>query len=121
MELTLQSIKSGLFIKNYEKHTLFIENKKYTNNVIVTNNSIEKWDYNGKDNLDIKDFEKIQDYKPEIIILGTGENLIIPELNIISGIQKKGIGFEFMITESACKTFNLLVSEKRKVAAILIL
>ncbi len=48
-------------------------------------------------------------------------NLNIPESNIIYDIQKQGIGFEFMITESACKTFNLLVSENRKVAAVLVL
>ena len=121
MELTLQSIKSGLFIKNYEKRTLFIDDKKYTDNLVVTNQSVEKWGFNNKDVLGMKDFEKIIDKKPEIIILGTGADFIIPEPNIINSIQKKGIGFEFMITESACKTFNLLVSENRKVAAVLVL
>ena len=121
MELTLQSIKSGLFIKNYEKRTLFIDDKKYTDNLVVTNQSVEKWGFNNKDVLGMKDFEKIIDKKPEIIILGTGADFIIPEPNIINSIQKNGIGFEFMITESACKTFNLLVSEKRKVIAVLIL
>ena len=48
-------------------------------------------------------------------------NLVIPKSNIIHDIHRQGIGFEFMITESACKTFNLLVSENRKVAAALIL
>ena len=121
MELTLQSIKSGLFIKNYEDHSLYVDDKIYNNNVLVTSATVEDWSFNNKDNLDINDFTSVFDYKPEIIILGTGESLIIPTSNIINDIQNQGIGFEFMITESACKTFNLLVSENRKVAAALIL
>ena len=121
MELTLQSIKSGLFIKNYEDHSLYIDDKIYSNNVLVTSTSVENWDFNNKDNLGVNDFKNVLDYKPEIIILGTGGSLIIPTSNIINDIQNQGIGFEFMITESACKTFNLLVSENRKVAAVLIL
>ena len=121
MELTLQSIKSGLFIKNYENHSLYIDDEIYRNNVLVTSTAVKNWNFNNKDNLDINDFTSVFDYKPEIIILGTGESLIIPTSNIINDIQNQGIGFEFMITESACKTFNLLVSENRKVAAVLIL
>ena len=121
MELTLQSIKSGLFIKNYENHSLYVDDKIYRNNVLVTSTAVENWSFNDENNLDINNFKNILDYKPEIIILGTGTSLIIPTSSIINDIQNQGIGFEFMITESACKTFNLLLSENRKVAAALIL
>tara|TARA_Y100000389_G_C17373236_1_gene470194 strand:- start:826 stop:1188 length:363 start_codon:yes stop_codon:yes gene_type:complete len=120
MELTLQSIKSALFIKNYEDHSLYIADKIYSGNILITN-VVEKWNYNDKDSLDLSHFKGVVSYEPEIIIYGTGMNLNIPESNIIYDIQKQGIGFEFMITESACKTFNLLVSENRKVAAVLVL
>ena len=121
MELTLQSIKSGVFIKNYENHSLYIDDKIYSNNVLVTSAAVENWDLNDIDSLHINDFKNVLDCEPEIIILGTGSNLVIPTSNIINDIQNRGIGFEFMITESACKTFNLLVSENRKVTAALIL
>ena len=121
MELTLQSIKSGLFIKNYENHSLYIDDKIYKNNVLMTSAAVENWNLNDIDNLNIDDFKNVLDCKPEIIILGTGGSLVIPTSTIINDIQNQGIGFEFMITDSACKTFNLLVSENRKVAAALIL
>jgi uncharacterized protein len=120
MELTLQSIKSALFIKNYENHDLYIGDKMYSNNILITN-VVENWNYNNKDDLSMSHFESVLNYEPEIIIFGTGVNLVIPKSNIIHDIHRQGIGFEFMITESACKTFNLLVSENRKVAAALIL
>ncbi len=120
MELTLQSIKSSLFIKNYEDHSLYIGDKIYSTNVLITN-IVEDWNCDNKDKLNVNHFNEILNYKPEIIIFGTGMNLMIPESSIITNIQRQGIGFEFMITESACKTFNLLISENRKVAAALIL
>ena len=46
MELTLQSIKSGVFIKNYENHSLYIDDKIYSNNVLVTSAAVENWDLN---------------------------------------------------------------------------
>ena len=56
MELTLQSIKSGLFIKNYENHSLYIDDEIYRNNVLMTSTAVKNWNFNNKDNLDINDF-----------------------------------------------------------------
>ena len=64
----------------------------------------------------LDDFEKIITAKPEIIIIGTGKDSILPKTEVIRQIQIHDIGIEFMKTESACKTFNLLISEERNVA-----
>ena len=102
---------------------------RYNNNVkcynkgVSTNHSNRKL-YHHKDydinNLVNGDMEDILLFKPEIIIIGTGESQIIPANEIINFIHSKKIGLEFMITEAACKTFNLLISEGRKVVAGLI-
>ena len=52
--------------------------------------------------------------------VGTGEKQYIPSTDFINYVQEKKIGIEFMITESACKTFNILLSEGRKVISGLI-
>ena len=64
MELTLQSIKSGLFIKNYENHSLYIDDKIYKNNVLMTSAAVENWNLNDIDNLNIDDFKNVLDCKP---------------------------------------------------------
>jgi uncharacterized protein len=58
---------------------------------------------------------------PEIIILGTGQQLYFPAPELIAQIFEHDIGFEVMDTGAACRCYNLLVSEKRNVAAGLIM
>ena len=120
MELTLQTNKSALFIKNYEDSCLYIADKVYDHNIVIVENIISKWNIDNIYNLKIDDFEDIVNTKPEIIIIGTGKEPVIPKLEIIKNIQDRQIGIEFMRTESACKTFNLLLSEERNVACILL-
>lgn len=120
MELTLQTNKSALFIKNYENSCLYIADKTYHHNIVIAGNTISESNIKNIDNLKVDDFDDIINQKPEIIIIGTGKKSLMPKLEIIKYIQEKHIGIEFMSTESACKTFNLLLSEERNVACILL-
>ena len=54
---------------------------------------------------------------PDIIIIGCGDTQILPSPNFINNFTSQNIGIEIMTTESACKTFNVLISEHRKVVA----
>ena len=120
MELTLDPNKPKNFIRNYENNKLYIGKTIFSHNLLISDKSIEKWVINDINNLVNGDMEDILLFKPEIIIIGTGESQIMPSNEIINFIHDKKIGLEFMITESACKTFNLLISEGRKVVAGLI-
>tara|TARA_B100001778_G_C18400870_1_gene544161 strand:+ start:40 stop:405 length:366 start_codon:yes stop_codon:yes gene_type:complete len=116
MELTLQANKSGIFIKNYEDSCFYIGDEKYKHNIIILGNEVLKWDISDSSNLKIDDFENILKKNPEILIVGTGTESILPDIEVIRVIQSLNIGVEFMKTDSACKTFNLLISEERNVA-----
>ena len=120
MELTLDPNKPKNFIRNYENNKLYIGKTTFSHNLLISEESIGKWIINDINNLVNNDMKNILLLKPEIIIIGTGENQIMPSNEIMSFIHGKKIGLEFMITESACKTFNLLISEGRKVVAGLI-
>ena len=58
---------------------------------------------------------------PEVILLGTGVRQIFPDAEVIAPVRRAGVGIEVMDTRAACRTFNVLVQEGRKVAAALIL
>jgi uncharacterized protein len=60
-------------------------------------------------------------WQPEIILLGTGARQQFPARDIYAAILTRGIGFEVMDTGAACRTYNVLVSEDRRVVAALIL
>lgn len=57
---------------------------------------------------------------PELILLGTGTRQVFPDARVIAAVQAAGVGFEVMDTRAACRTYNILVQEGRKVAAALI-
>jgi len=57
----------------------------------------------------------------EIILLGTGTQLRFPRAEILAPLIHAKIGYEIMDVKAACRTFNILVSEERKVAAALLL
>jgi len=57
----------------------------------------------------------------EIVLLGTGDRLRFPRPEIIAPLVRAGIGVEVMDLQAACRTYNILVAEGRKVAAALLL
>lgn len=59
--------------------------------------------------------------EPELVLLGTGARQIFPAPSFGAQFLRAGIGFEVMDTGAACRTFNVLVGEQRRVAAILLL
>jgi uncharacterized protein len=59
--------------------------------------------------------------KPEIVLLGTGELQRFPRPDIIRPLVEAGIGVEVMTVPAACRTYNILVAEERRVAAALLL
>jgi uncharacterized protein len=53
-------------------------------------------------------------------LLGTGARQIFPAPSYGAQFLRAGIGFEVMDTGAACRTFNVLVAEQRRVAALLL-
>ena len=57
----------------------------------------------------------------EIVLLGTGSQLRFPRPEIVRPIVESRVGFEVMDVQAACRTYNILLSEERRVAAALLL
>ncbi len=57
---------------------------------------------------------------PGVLLLGTGAGQIFPSGDITRAFAQAGIGLEAMSTGAAARTYNVLLAEKRCVAAALI-
>src|SRR5512141_1808722 len=75
----------------------------------------------GFDALTEADFAALLGHAPEIVLLGTGEALRFPHPRLTRALAEAGVGLEVMDTAAACRTFNILAAEGRKVVAALIL
>ncbi len=60
-------------------------------------------------------------YKPEVILLATGEHIVFPEADILTPLVKQHIGLEVMNNQSAARTFNVLLSESRKAVCLMMI
>ena len=67
------------------------------------------------------DFAALLAHEPEIVILGTGATLRFPHPRLTRALAEAGVGLEVMDTPAACRTFNILAAEGRKVVAALLL
>lgn len=61
------------------------------------------------------------EYRPEIVLLGTGRRQRFPAPALLADLIMHDIGLEVMDSQAACRTYNILVAERRRVAAALIL
>ncbi len=57
----------------------------------------------------------------EIILLGTGARLRFPRPEIMQSLAGSGVGVEVMDVQAACRTYNILLAEDRRVAAALLI
>lgn len=69
----------------------------------------------GFDTLKIIHFEWLRQQQPEIVLLGTGPKLRFPHPALTRPLIEARIGLEVMDTGAACRTYNLLAGEGRKV------
>jgi uncharacterized protein len=58
---------------------------------------------------------------PEVVILGTGMRQQFAPAALRDALAQRGVGLEAMQLGAACRTFNVLVQEERRVAAALFL
>src|SRR5439155_16864051 len=57
----------------------------------------------------------------EIILLGTGARQRFPSPEIMRSLLRSGVGVEVMDVQAACRTYNILLAEDRRVAAALLI
>ena len=89
--------------------------------VLAPDAVLHAWHNTPVENLVEGDFERVFAEQPEIVVLGTGAAHAFPPRDIMFAFARRGIGFEFMDTAAAARTFNVLANEGRKVVAVLYL
>lgn len=95
---------------------------EYRENILVTPDQIVTgWAANGFDALTEADFSALAALEPEVALLGTGATMRFPHPRLTRALTDAGIGLEVMDTPAACRTFNILAAEGRKVAAALLI
>ena len=94
---------------------------RFSNNLVVLpERLIEKWTEASFTTLTANDFDFLASLDAEIVLLGTGNQLRFPRPELLQPLMQARKGLEVMDIQAACRTYNVLVSEGRNVAAALI-
>jgi uncharacterized protein len=102
----------GYVMVNGERHARSI--------VVLPERIIPDWAPARFDELAAEHFAALTSLGCEIVLLGTGGRLRFPRAEITAPLVGAGIGFEVMDLPAACRTYNILMAEQRKVAAALL-
>ncbi len=108
------------FIRSWEPGRVRIADRWVAGNVLVGNDAIiEGWTTKGAAHLTIADLEPALALLPTIIVLGTGVERLLPDVELMAAVAARSVGLEIMNTPAACRTFNVLLQEQRRVVAAL--
>jgi uncharacterized protein len=107
-------------ITGYGEGYVLVNGQRHESSLIVTPDQVAPWDVSEFTKITIQDFERLKALQPEILLLGTGPKQRFPHPSLTAPLAAAGIGLEVMDLKAACRTYNILVAEERKVAAALL-
>lgn len=114
--------KDEYLIRAYEPGRIRINQELYSSSLIVSPRVLHtSWPPAHPDDLLREHIRALLELEPEVVLLGTGARLQFPAPEIIQDLIASAIGYEVMDTAAACRTYNVLMSERRHVVAGLIL
>ena len=108
-------------IQGYRGGVFRISQIDYAGPVIVLPDRSALWSPPAFADLAIADFDAIQgpDATVQVLLLGCGDKIQLPPPALRKAFKDIGIVIEAMDTGAACRTFNVLMGEDRRVAAAL--
>lgn len=120
MDLTLQRPGDHLYIKAVSGQGIQIGELWYHNSLILSaDHLIPDWALDCVENWNARLLEPIFELAVDVVLLGTGTRQHFPSAEFMMEFYQRGVGVEVMTTDAACRTFNVLVSEGRRVVAAL--
>ncbi|MBA3660316.1 MAG: Mth938-like domain-containing protein [Gammaproteobacteria bacterium] len=109
-------------IKSYRPGELTINQVKHHQSVILSATElVDPWSPQTLSDLKKEDFDLIPAMNPDVLLIGTGEKFEFINMKLYGHLINQGIGVEVMDTLAACRTFNALTSENRRVVAALLI
>ena len=109
-------------VTGYEDDWIEINAQRFSHSLVVLPESVpQPWQVKDFEDLQPSDFELLGSMKPDLVILGTGQRQRFASARLTAQLMAQRVGVEFMDNQAACRTYNILMAEGRKVALAVIL
>lgn len=120
VDITPRISQGKQVIARYGNGGFVINNVSYNHSVVVLPDSTVLWPV--KKITGVKDIPEIIKNSSDIdlLLIGTGHERVPIDADLLIKLKQNGISAEYMDTGAACRTFNVLLAEERRIAAALI-
>lgn len=121
MKLTPDA-STGYSIHSYGADWITVNGERHTGSILLSAHlGPRAWNCQSFEDLGPAHFAQLLDFRPEMVLFGSGSRLRFPQPHWLQSLYAQRIGVETMDTQAACRTFNFLVAEGREVVAALLL
>lgn len=117
MKLHLARAAGRNLFSGYGAGYVAINGQRYERSVIVLPDRVVEWEIERFEQLTPSAFESLASLPIDVLVLGTGTGLRFPAPACLQTLVRAAIGIEVMDTQAACRTYNVLLAEDRRVAA----
>ncbi|MBX2833625.1 MAG: Mth938-like domain-containing protein [Micavibrio sp.] len=120
MDVTPLVREGQQIIQSYSGSKFRISAQIYDGAVIVTPSETFRWNILKKfDELELSDIESVRDIvgDVDVLLLGCGTQMKLFSAEMRLALKQQGISVDVMDTGAACRTYNVLMAEGRRVAA----
>lgn len=122
MSLQEEKNDSNLYFLEYKSGSIKLNIGEYNQAVLISAQTVIEYtgEINTLNDVDKSHVELLLKDNPEVVLIGTGQKQELPIIAIVAQLAKAGKSVDFMASDKACKTYNLLVNEGRHVSCIII-
>ncbi|HKY01015.1 MAG TPA: Mth938-like domain-containing protein [Burkholderiales bacterium] len=121
MKLHIAQTAANLVTSYGEGYVTVLQNRYEKSLIVLPDEVIADWPPENFEALKPEHLAVLVARNPEIVLLGTGNKLRFPRPEVMRPLIETGRGYEVMDLPAACRTYNILVAEGRRVAAALIM
>jgi uncharacterized protein len=122
MKLHSSSTQQYQTVTGYDAEGVEINAQRFNYSLLVMPETPPRaWEVGNFESLTAEHFESIAQDAPDVVILGTGERQRFVHPRLVASLSNQRIGVECMDSHAACRTYNILMGEGRKVTLALII
>jgi uncharacterized protein len=121
MQLQPETDQGGYTIVGHRDGVVQVNGERLGRSFVVApNRLIRDWPPRRLEELEAAHLAQLVELEPELVLLGVGDRLRFPHPELLRSLLERGIGVEVMDTAAACRTYNLLKGDGRRVVAAMI-
>lgn len=109
-------------IQSYGEHRFRVSGEDHAGSLIVFSESIQTWPVSDVTAITVDSLRTVLDARDEIdlLLIGCGPTFIAVPKGLRAALKENGIALEWMDSGAACRTFNVLIAEERRVCAAIL-